>query len=220
MDISLTTITTILQGLANIPAMIYLCNFNVKAVFKKPLFWITFAIYIAVASYIAANDNNWVGIGVTLNLIMYYFMLVINLRVPIKEAILSGTLGYIVVTLVESIELGTAMLLGIHYEWIDSVNAPTVFILALLIPLTYLTFKYIPILRFKNSLKASQYVITILVILSTFIVLSYGFTKQFPVCLPLTRHSPNSKLFMNLIKELFIVTSAILPLIKFFEIFT
>ncbi len=170
MDISLTTITTILQGLANIPAMIYLCNFKVKDVLKKPLFWITFAIYIAVASYIAANDNNWVGIGVTLNLIMYYFMLIINLRVPIKEAILSGTLGYIVVTLIESIELGIAMLLGIHYEWIDTVNIPTFIILALLIPLTYLTFKYIPILRFKNSLKASQYVITILVILSTFIV--------------------------------------------------
>ena len=166
--ILLIILLTNAQNLTYIFTMIYFCGHKVTDVIKKPLFSVSYIIFALIIYYIQNHDDAWVGAALIISLFLYYLMLKINIKVKNKEAIFNAVFGYLYVSIIESIILVIAHFTGLATIDTVTVNVGMTVLFHILPVLTYLSLKYIPVLKFISRIKLSQFVIALVTTVTIF----------------------------------------------------
>ncbi|MCR4717343.1 MAG: GHKL domain-containing protein [Lachnospiraceae bacterium] len=157
------------QMISFLSAMVYFANLKVVDSFKKIPFLLAFAVVTIAVGVIQRYSSDWIVLALIMDIVMWSCVLRFTLGVPLKDAITSVLFGYFVVCMAEATVLVLGAVTKMNMSKGYPINVQTMLIFMLVPLLTYLILKYIPFLRFKNSIKSSQYIVVLIILVSSFL---------------------------------------------------
>ena len=156
------------QVITYVAVMIYLAGEKVVPALKSVRYWVSVIILSMTLALIQQFDEEYMWIGLAADFLLYALVVKINSKVMFKEAILSAVMGYMAVSVVETILLSVVMLTGMEVSVDGPGNIQTWIVFILTAPISYLAMRYLPILNFKQRIEPSGYIITMAMVLTVF----------------------------------------------------